>query len=151
MTDTDTPRQQEQRLVLRLLNYWRDLADTRAMPTVADVANLGDDHIREDCFILDTGESGELVFRFVGERQKAVLDNDPTGLALSVIEGETLLGRAVSYRALVFERGAPVSVGGQFVDGSGQTVLYRSILLPLGDDRITALLGCVNRRIVVLD
>lgn len=150
MLDTDTPRQQEQRLVLRLLNRWRELADERAMPAVADVAALADD-IREDCFVLERIESDDLAFRFVGARQRAVLDSDPTGRRLSEIDGKTLLGRAVCYRAHVFERAAPVSVGGQFIDKSGQTMLYRSILLPLGDDGITALLGCVNSRLVVLE
>lgn len=151
MTDTKTPRQIEQRLVLRLLNYWRDLAGARVMPTLHDIGTETVGDIRDDCFIIEFVESGELVFRFVGERQRAVLGSDPAGLPISAIDGETLLGRAVSYRAHVLERKTPVSVGGQFVDKSGHTVLYRSILLPLGEDRITALLGCVNSRVVVLD
>jgi len=151
MTDMEMPRQIEQRLVLRLLNYWRELADDRAMPTVYDIGSKTVGDIRDDCFILEFVESGELVFRFVGERQKAVLGSDPAGLPLSAIDEETLLGRAVSYRAHVLERKTPVSVGGQFIDKAGQTVLYRSILLPLGEDKITALLGCVNSRVVVLE
>lgn len=142
-------RQQEQRLVLRLLGHWRELTGDRSMPTVADVAASASD-IRDDCFVLES-EAGELVFRFVGERQKVLLDGDPSGLRLSAIDRETLLGRAVSYCAQVIERGAPVSVGGQFVDKGGHTVLYRSILLPLGENGITAFLGCVNSRVVVLE
>jgi hypothetical protein len=51
----------------------------------------------------------------------------------------------------VLDRGAPVSVGGQFVNERGQAMLYRSILLPLGASEISALLGCVNSRVVVTD
>jgi hypothetical protein len=148
MTD-GIARQQEQRLVLRLLKRWRDLAGERPMPTVDDVTGLASD-IRDDCFVLED-QGGELVVRFVGERQKAILGSDPAGLGLSAIDGETLLGHAVSYRAQVIERGVPVSVGGQFVDKNGHAILYRSILLPLGRNGITALLGCVNGRVVVLE
>jgi len=151
MTDTTTPRALEQRLVLRVLSYWRELAGTRPMPTVYDIGNPPVDDIREDCFILEFVESGELVFRFVGARQQAALDSDPAGLPLSALDEETLLGRAVSYRDHVLERKAPISVGGQFIDADGRTVLYRSILLPLGKNAITALLGCVNSRTVVLE
>src|SRR5690349_14162568 len=108
----ETTRQQEQRLVLRLLERWRTLVGERRMPAAADVARLGDD-IRDDCFVLED-EAGELVVRFVGERQKALLGSDPTGLRVSTIDDETLLGRATGYRAQVMERGVPVSVGGQF-------------------------------------
>jgi hypothetical protein len=151
MTDTTVPSPQEQRLVLRLLNYWRELAASRDMPTVYDISSFTVGDIREDCFILEFTEERELVFRFVGERQKAILGVDPTGLPLSAIDDETLLGRAVSYRSQVLDRRAPVSVGGQFTDKEGRTVLYRSILLPLGENAITALLGCVNSRVVVLE
>lgn len=144
-----TACQQEQRLVLRLLDRWRNLAGERPMPTVADVARLADD-IRDDCFVLED-DAGEFVFRFVGERQRALLESDPSGLRLSAIAGETLLGRAIAYRAQVIERAVPVSVGGQFVDKDGRTILFRSILLPLGENGISALLGCVNYRVVVLD
>jgi hypothetical protein len=150
MTNTTVPRPEEQRLVLRLLNYWRELANERSMPTVADIADSSAD-IRQHCFILEFADAGELVFQFVGEGQHAALGSDPTGLPLSVIDDETLLGRAVSYRAQVIERQAPVSVGGQFTDKDGRAVLYRSILLPLGENAITALLGCVNSRVVVLE
>jgi hypothetical protein len=145
----ETTRQPEQRLVLRLLERWRTLAGERAMPAVADIARLGDD-IRDDCFVLED-EAGELLFRFVGERQKSLLASDPSSLRVSAIDGETLLGRAIGYRAHVLDRRVPVSVGGQFVDRDGRTILYRSILLPLGENGITALLGCVNGRVVVRD
>lgn len=146
--DTNMPSHHEQRLVLRLLNYWRDLAGGRAMPTLAEITS---GEILDDAFILELVDSGELAFRFIGERQKAVIGSDPAGLLLSTVDEETLLGRAVSYRAQVFNRGTPVSVGGQFQDKGGNTILYRSILLPLGENEIVGLLGCVNSRVVVLE
>jgi hypothetical protein len=151
MTDTIAPRALEQRLVLRVLSYWRELAGTRPMPTVYDVGNPTVGDIREDCFVLEFVESGELVFRSVGARQQAVLGSDPAGLPVSALDEETLLGRAVSYHGHVLERKAPISVGGQFIDVDGRTILYRSILLPLGKNAVTALLGCVNSRVVVLE
>jgi hypothetical protein len=151
VTETINPR--ERRLVLRLLSYWRELAGERAMPHPSDVDGSRIPDMWGHCFILDVRGTGEPVFGVIGEHHAAMLGSDLKGQAVSVAGSETLLGQAASYHRQVLARGIPITLGGQFVNREGRTVLYRSILLPLGEGegRVMALLGGANCRELVAE
>lgn len=144
MTETTNPR--ERRLVLRLLSYWREIAGERAMPRPSDVDGGKISDMWGYCFILDVPDSGEPVFSYIGEHYRS--DGDLVGRTVSEVGGDTLLGQAASYHRQVLARAIPITLGGQFVSREQNTVLYRSILLPLGEEegRVIALLGAANCR-----
>lgn len=121
------------------------------MPRTSDLDGGRIPDLWPSCFLLDVS-AGEPTFGYVGETHRATLGRDPTGTALATLEPDTLLAHAASYHARVLARAIPITIGGQFVDRDGCGILYRSILLPLGDDgRIAALLGGANGRAVAAD
>lgn len=146
MTETIDPR--ERRLVLRLLSYWRELAGERDMPRPDDVDGGKIPDMWGHCFMLEVRGAGEPVYGTIGDHHAAKLQADLRGREVSAAGGDTLLGQAASYYRQVLARGIPITLGGQFVNREQQTVLYRSILLPLGEGegRVTALLGGANCR-----
>jgi hypothetical protein len=141
----------ERRLVLRLLNHWRDWAGDRSMPEPSDVMrdDLGDclDH----CFMLVPGDDGVLVFTFIGREHTTEIGEDLVGRGLDAVAANTRLGRAVRGARDVIARRVPITLGGEFVDRHGGTILYRSILCPLGDGTPRALIGAANGRGVVAE
>jgi hypothetical protein len=145
VTDTTNPR--ERRLVLRLLGHWRDLAGDRAMPRVSDVDGAAIPELWPFCFMLDV-RGAEPVFTFVGQFHVDSLGTNPTGQPLSSVPAETLLSQGLSYYPRVLARAIPITLGGQFVNRDGRTILYRSIIMPLGesDGPVPALLGGANCR-----
>jgi hypothetical protein len=150
VTDTTNPR--ERRLVLRLLGHWRDLAGDRAMPRASDVDGAAIPELWPYCFMLDV-RGPEPVFTFVGDFHVAAVGRDPTGQPLSSVPTETLLSQGLSYYPRVLARAIPITLGGQFVDRDGRTILYRSIIMPLGESegRVPMLLGGANCREVAAD
>ena len=145
MIDTNNPR--ERRLVLRLLAFWREIAGERSMPAPADVDGSRIPEMWGHCFLVDVRPADEPVFDYVGEHHLNGFVRDPKGRPLSAAGADTLLRQAVSYHRQVLARGIPITLGGQFVTTGGRTVIYRSILLPLGEDgRIVGLLGGANCR-----
>jgi hypothetical protein len=150
VTETTNPR--ERRLVLRLLGHWRELTGDRAMPRASDVDGAAIPELWPYCFMLDV-RGTEPVFTFVGSYHVESLGHDPTGQPLSSIPSETLLAQGLSYYPRVLARAIPITLGGQFVNRDGRTVLYRSIIMPLGegDGRVPALLGGANCREVAAD
>jgi hypothetical protein len=141
----------ERRLVLRLLSYWREIAGERAMPRPSDVDGSKISDMWGHCFMLDVPDNGEPLFRYVGEHYASA--GEFVGQAVSAPGGDTLLGQAASYHRQVLARGIPITLGGQFVSREKNTVLYRSILLPLGEEegRVIALLGGANCRELAAD
>jgi hypothetical protein len=150
VNETTNPR--ERRLVLRLLGHWRDLADDRAMPRVSDVDGAAIPELWPYCFMLDV-RGAEPVFTYVGEFHVASVGRDPTGQPLSSVPPETLLSQGLSYYPRVLARAIPITLGGQFVNREGRTVLYRSIIMPLGEGEgpVPSLLGGANCREVAAD
>jgi hypothetical protein len=148
VNDTSNPR--ERRLVLRLLCHWRDLAADREMPRVSDVDGAAIPDLWPYCFMLDV-RGAEPVFTFVGEYHVSSIGRDATGQPLSSVPAETLLNQGLSYYPRVLARAIPITLGGQFVDGDSRSILYRSIIMPLGegDGRVSALIGGANCREVV--
>ena len=151
VTETINPR--ERRLVLRLLSYWRELAGERDMPQPSDIDGGRIPDMWGHCFLLEVRGSGEPAFGYIGEQLAAQLDKDLTGQAVSSAGSDTLLGQGASYHRQVLARGIPITLGGQFVNRERRAVLYRSILLPLGEGegRITALFGGANCRELVAE
>jgi hypothetical protein len=139
----------EQRLVLRLLAHWRELAGDRGMPEFEDFDPWIVPEIWEDSFLIDAHDPSALVFHSVGDNHVDALGRDPAKQLVSTVGRDTLLGRAISYAAEVIERKVPMTLGGLLADSDGNTRLYRSVLMPLAHDGGLVLLGAVNSRIVV--
>ena len=149
--DTNALPRDEQRLVLRLLHYWRELAGNRTMPDLDEIDGAAIADMWPCCFMLDYADPDGLSFRYVGQRHIADLTFDPTGRSITDVREDILLGRAACYGTQVLDQKVPITLGGKFFDGAGRTILYRSILLPVSHGDSLALLGGANSRVIVLD
>ena len=146
---TDAPQGMERRMVLRLLNHWRDWCNGDRFPSFESVDPAELEEMWGYCFVLDfLGFEDDPVIRMVGDElagyQPASLVNCP----LSEAPPKSLLEHAAGYYGEVLSREVPISRGGQFRKYDGTKVLFRSIILPMSDDgdTISGLLGAANCR-----
>jgi hypothetical protein len=142
-------RPEERRLVLRLMAFWDDLRGERDFPDQGDIDPevLGDDW--PHCYLLQVQHPpiasrfehlGDIFRPGLPEREIETLADCPHG---------TLLHAATHYVDRVLQKRVPVSLGGHANLGP-DSVLYRSILLPLSNDghTIDYLFGGANFRSV---
>jgi hypothetical protein len=142
----------ERRMVLRLLEYWRDVRGTRVWPSVEGFDEETTPELWPFCFILDLAENREnpKVLR-AGRTISSYVGDGLAGVRLADFEPNTLPRQAVAYIDEVLKKQVPVSRGGSFRDARGITVLYRSIVLPASEDdaKIASLVCAANCREVV--
>ena len=71
------------------------------------------------------------------------------GQPLAEAPENTLLGQAVKYFSRVQVKQIPITLGGEFEHANGDTILYRSIIMPArdsdGEDRY--LIGAANCKV----
>lgn len=150
--EQELPPEIERRLVLRLLGYWRALCGERRMPSFSDIDPTAIPDIWPHSFVLETDETGgSPIFRALGAEVDSPSAGSLVGKRLTDAPAEGLPGLALAYVDEVFEKGVPVSRGGEFCKPDGTRVLYRSILLPIADDgdTISGILGAANCRELV--
>jgi hypothetical protein len=153
---SELPKGAERRLVLRLLNYWRDLLkdeqDSRLFPSFADIDPTSMHDIWQHCFALDLyGHESGPVFRAVGAEFNGYSDENLVNLPISQLDPGSLTALSSQYYSEVLQKSAPISRGGQIDGSNGVQILFRSILLPMSDDgdSISGILGAANCREVV--
>jgi hypothetical protein len=139
---------QEQRLVMRILAHWRGLCTGTALPrrSQIDPQLFGQDW--SYCLLLDIDPRPERSrFAFVGEQLRDPSWPTLERQSLAECQENTLLYVATSYLSRVIAKGVPISTGGVGLH-QGAPIVYRSILLPLGESagRIDGMLGAANYR-----
>jgi hypothetical protein len=151
-SEREMPPGIERRMVLRLLGHWRTLCGAQTLPAISDIDPTAIPDIWPHSFLLDIdGANGGHVFRALGDQ----IDNNPTGSLVGKLVSDAptdaLPGIALAYIDEVLKKGVPISRGGEFSKPNGTRVLYRSVLLPLGQDEntICGILGAANCREVV--
>ena len=142
-------RPEERRLVLRLMAYWDDLRDDRDFPSYKEIdpAAIGDDW--PHCYTVAV-QNPPIASQFVHLGAIYHPDLPESGVeTLADCAQGTLLYAATHYIDRVLQKKVPVSLGGHAHLGR-DSVLYRSILLPLSNDdgTIDYLLGGANFRVV---
>lgn len=150
--EQEMPPEIERRLVLRLLGHWRALCGNRKLPAVSDIDPAAIPDLWPHSFLLDVdGVESDPVFRALGDAIDKYSDGTLVGKRVSDAPADALPGIALAYVGEVLEKGVPVSRGGEFFKPGGTRVLYRSILLPVGENENTVgcILGAANSREVV--
>lgn len=145
----DEQQAMERRLVVRLMHYWRSLGDIDGFPRRSDIDPEAIADMWPHCALLDvSGKETDPEFVYVGSALTARAGAELTGRLLSSAAPDSLVSKGFSYFGQVLDRKVPISFGGEFADGRGVKILYRSIILPLSQDGsdITGLLAAVNCR-----
>ena len=146
----EQPQGMERRMVHRLLERWRNAREDDELPSLDDIfqQDLGD--MVPDIYVLKVpGDVDEPVFERIGEALGGELPDDLVGKPASAAPEGTLVKEALGYYARVVAKKVPITLGGDFVDGKDRTVLYRSIIAPLGDGEgnVGFLLGAANCKV----
>jgi hypothetical protein len=142
----------ERRLSLRLLRYWHEIREMRAMPIENDIDPevLGADW--DYCFLLqsrDVANIQDYNFTYLGEKiMKAYFDKSLDAHNQFMVGPNAY--RLSTHFAKVLDSSSPVLDEGEFTTLHGRKVLYRQVLLPLGtpEKGIEAIFGGMNYKIV---
>ena len=146
----DQPQGMERRMVHRLLECWRNAREDHELPPLDDVfkQDLGD--MVPNIYVLKVSSGpGEPVFERVGEALAGELPDDLVGKPASAAPEGTLINETLGYYARIVAKKVPITIGGGFINGKDQTILYRSIITPLddGEGNLGFLLGAANCKV----
>ncbi len=150
--EQEMPPGLERRLVLRLLGHWRTLCGDRKLPAYSDFNPTAIPDIWPHSFLLEIDETeGGHVFRALGDQIDKYSSGSLVGMRVADAPTDALPGMALAYIDEVLEKGVPISRGGEFTKPNGTRVLFRSVLLPIGENAntICGILGAANCREVV--
>jgi hypothetical protein len=139
----------ERRMVLRLLEFWRETKGDASFPTPSQMDETALPELFPFCVVLDVAaNAADPVAVAIGRTMASYTDVPLTGLPISSFPPRTLPFEAVAYVGDVLRKGVPISRGGSFVDKHGVTILYRSIVMPLAEDgeTVTGLIAAANCR-----
>jgi hypothetical protein len=126
----------EHRLTLLLMGFWHKSRGNRRWPLVRDFTTSLPPYLLSDCFSLLPAERIEdSEISFIGESFARASGITRKSLRWSDIPGDTLLGAAARSSEEALKMAAPIHDRGEFEDRVGKKILYRAILLPLGNDR----------------
>ena len=132
----------ERRLNMRLMAFWWDRRAQRRFPSVEDFDPEDLSDVWTHCFTLYPAQPREeSAFQYVGETLAAASGMTETKVTVGKVNKNSLLEHAISNVDEVLAQQVPVIRSGEFVNDEGETVMYRSILLPLSHDQET--IDCV--------
>ena len=140
----------EQRLILRVLGHWQSLCHGSSLPRRSQIDPLLFGQDWSNCLLIDVdSRPDQSRLSYVGDNLRDPSWPPLDRQTLSECDDGTLLYYATCYVARVLAKTVPISTGGVGMH-NGEPVVYRSILLPLGDAAgcIDALLGAINFRVI---
>lgn len=127
----------ERRASARLHNYWRTLAGPRRMPRRAQV-DLPGPHPApwfENVFIIRVGLSpNDYVVEVAGPGLRRFFDCNPVGRKVSELMPLRIRERILFFQRAVVTLRSPIDEAGSWREDNGVEMMFRMIVLPLGDD-----------------
>ncbi len=138
-------------MVIRLLHYWRDI--TSAGQCFPPLSHVNPETLAESwdwCYVLEAGAGVvDPGFSFIGSDFANDLDGRLEDQTISGLEKRSHLANACERFGLSREKEVPVSFGGAFENPTSETIMYRSIILPLSGDggQFHYLMGATNCRV----
>ena len=145
----DQPQGMERRMAHRFLVLWRNAQKSDPVPTLSSVLIQDTGDIEPHIWVLDTNHGQEPFFDRIGEAYAEEGSCELVGQPVSAAPEDTLLGQAVHYYKKIMAKNIPITLGGEFVNTTGQSILYRSVIMPCladtGEDRF--MLGAANCKV----
>jgi hypothetical protein len=148
-TDEAPAPAKDKRLVLRILELWRDAHDGDRLPQALALmpADTGAD--AEHVYLIDLLDPAGPRFTYVGAALQISTWQSAEGVLLGHCPDDSMLGLTSQHWNEIVERGVPVTRGG-IGQHEGGPVLDRSILVPLANEsgQISVIMGAANWRMV---
>lgn len=143
----DITRNLERRLVLRVLHRWREVAGDRPFPATEEANAATFPEFWPFCYVLDVSAGIEqAVFTEFGEELEDACGRNMARRAARDTPSPSAVSESLRHAAEVLRKQVPVTRSGSFETARGTNVLYRTVLLPLGDHEVTHILGAANFR-----
>lgn len=146
----ESPTGMERRMVHRLLVHWRNAQQGEEIPSLEAVFQQDLGEIVPFTYVLKIPDGGgEPEFEQIGDSYSEALPEDLVGKPVSKAPQGTLLSEAIRYHGQVLAKKVPITIGGDYSDPRGETILYRSIILPLSGEgrKVDSLLGAANCKV----
>ena len=125
----------EERVTLRLWNYWLTLRGGQQFPSRANFRMEAVTGLGPHAFALDLAAGiDDPVFRFVGKALTDDCGQDFTLKPLSAVPPHTLLAEVARRYTDVVDRKTPVEFAEEHVGADGTTALFRGAMLPFSED-----------------
>ena len=125
----------EERVTLRLWNYWMSLRGGRQFPSRANFRMEAVTGLGPHAFALDLAQGADdPVFRFVGKALINDCGKDFTLKPLSAVPPHTLLAEVARRYTDVVDRKTPLEFAEEHVGADGSTALFRGAMLPFSED-----------------
>ena len=140
------------RITSILKNYLEYIKDDKSFPSISEVQKQEILNIWDNCFMVKADNScmspDDYQYIYLGENVKKAFGEDLTGMAIEKMNAPESGHLAEKYEKVLATK-LPVYDSGELHLENGQTVLYRQILLPLGEKGITisAILGGMSYKI----
>lgn len=142
-------RGRERRATYRALAYWEKLCVEGAEPTTERLDADAPAGLREALFVVRLRYPAEQsVIEEAGTALDGICGKPATGRPLAEAIPASLRDTFADLTRVIRSYGKPVLNSGTTLTGLGQTVLYRSILMPIGnaDGKVTSYLGAIGYR-----
>ena len=145
----------ERRGTYRALAYWEELCAGASLPSEPPtIDDTVPDELRDSLFVINLRTPAEAsVIAVAGNALRPFSGRDAAGLSLSQALPYGLSETFGDLTRVISTYGKPVLNSGAAQTRGGRMVLYRSIMLPLGDagGRVVAVLGAIGSRPLPLD
>jgi hypothetical protein len=146
-------KDREQRLTMRVLSTWRTLCRGTLPPRRSQIDPMLFGSDWANCMMIDVDPDLERSrLAYVGSKLRDTSWPPLDRQTLSECEAGTLLHAMLAYAPKMLTKGLPISTGG-VVDYEGEPVVYRSILLPVGETsaRVDGLLAAASFRVISVE
>ena len=141
----------ERRLSMRLMAYWQDLRDGRPCAPAARFRPEKIKDLWDECFILPaSADLAQVGFVHLGSKLAAYSGLTAGHPLVSDVPAGSVLARTLELVPDLLETGRPAMDSGETTDQEGRPCLYRTILLPLGDENnaVKLILGGTRFKVV---
>jgi hypothetical protein len=136
----------ERRVTTKALEFWRRLTANRPFPSLADVTPEAAGELWPNLFVVRLAEEpGDYTFVRCGARLIEAFGKDPTGQRLVDVFPSEIRTRVLYFHRAAASMQNPIDMAASWQTAEGE-ILFRVILMPLGEGRVDHLLGCANYR-----
>ena len=140
------------RITTILKDYWEYTKHTRPFPTAGEVQKADLEEIWDNCFLVKADNScvrpEDYEYIYLGKNVITAFGEDLTGMHIEDMHVPEASHLAEEYEKVLATK-LPVYDSGELHLENGKTVLYRQILLPLGQNgiTITSIIGGISYKI----
>jgi hypothetical protein len=137
----------EERLIMRFLACWEEVAGGRPMPALGNFSAPALEPYKPFSVLIDLQDGYENpVIRHVGRAIVALMGKDCRGQSPHDVPRRSILSRVTDHFYEILANRAPIGFEAAFEDAKGAEIPYRGILTPLGeeDETITFILAVIN-------